>query len=195
MKTVREFREPYRQFTDIETLDTSVTFLKKYNELDFDVYLPTRDMNLQRKFVWDDKQKRELIYSILIGRKLPSFAFVLEGNHKFQIIDGKQRISTIFDFIDGKFPIALEFLEEEIPSGIEPENLDFYPVYYGNLPEDFQLQFDRLMIQYYRFCVPIDGIDQEVFDEFRINWFYFLNHAGTPQEKEHMLKLKPKKKF
>ena len=32
--------------------------------MDWDVYLPTKNLNLQRPFVWTLNQKRELIYSL-----------------------------------------------------------------------------------------------------------------------------------
>lgn len=44
--------------------------------IDFDVFLPTKGMNLQRDFVWNILQKRELIWSILMKRHIPRMAMI-----------------------------------------------------------------------------------------------------------------------
>jgi hypothetical protein len=41
-------------------------------KIDFDVYLPTKGINLQREKVWSLLQKRELIMSILMERFIPN---------------------------------------------------------------------------------------------------------------------------
>jgi hypothetical protein len=52
----------------------------------------------QRLFRWDDYQKSHLIESLLIGVPIPSiFVFELEDG-KWELIDGLQRVSTMFEF-------------------------------------------------------------------------------------------------
>lgn len=65
------------------------------------------DPDFQRGFVWETKQKRELIESILMGIKLPSFYFAeRKEDGKKIVVDGKQRLSTLFDFINNKFSLS-----------------------------------------------------------------------------------------
>ena len=44
--------------------------------IDWDVYLPTKQMNLQRPLVWTLEQKQELIYSIFKGIQLPPISLI-----------------------------------------------------------------------------------------------------------------------
>lgn len=57
----------------------------------------------QRELVWSTRQKCELIESILMGIPLPAFYMREDINGVYIVVDGKQRLSTLFDFIDGKF--------------------------------------------------------------------------------------------
>lgn len=67
----------------------------------------------QREFVWSPKQKSELIESILMGIPLPLFYVKENEDGVYIIVDGKQRLSTMFDFIDNKFPLGkLRILHE-----------------------------------------------------------------------------------
>lgn len=53
----------------------------------------------QRQFRWTDKQKSNLIESILLGIPLPPIFVVQEKDSVWDVIDGLQRLSTIFEFM------------------------------------------------------------------------------------------------
>lgn len=59
----------------------------------------------QRELVWTTKQKCELIESILMGIPLPAFYMREDINGVYIVVDGKQRLSALFDFIDEKFKL------------------------------------------------------------------------------------------
>jgi uncharacterized protein with ParB-like and HNH nuclease domain len=52
----------------------------------------------QREEVWDDDKKQRLIDSILRGWKLPKFYFVKNSDDEYEVVDGQQRLSAIFEF-------------------------------------------------------------------------------------------------
>lgn len=54
----------------------------------------------QRYFRWTSDQKSKLIESILIGLPLPSIFVSQDDNGNWEVVDGMQRLSTIFDFMD-----------------------------------------------------------------------------------------------
>lgn len=65
------------------------------------------DPDFQRESnVWNPKQKSELIESILIGIPLPIFYVKQDKKGNLILIDGRQRLSTIFDYMDNKFPLS-----------------------------------------------------------------------------------------
>jgi hypothetical protein len=56
--------------------------------------------------IWTPKQKSELIESILIGIPLPILYLKEDKEGNWILIDGRQRLSTIFDFMDNKFILS-----------------------------------------------------------------------------------------
>ena len=58
----------------------------------------------QRNFVWDIKRASRLIESILMGIPIPQLFFFEKSNNEFLVIDGQQRLMTIYYFIKSRFP-------------------------------------------------------------------------------------------
>lgn len=65
----------------------------------------------QRAFVWSPTQASRLIESFLMGLPVPGiFVFVQKGaDHKQLVIDGQQRLRSVFSFFDGFFPDGRPF--------------------------------------------------------------------------------------
>ncbi|MBN9335769.1 DUF262 domain-containing protein [Devosia sp.] len=59
------------------------------------------DPDFQRRSAWDSSRRSQLIESLIIGLPIPNIVLAesKEGRGKFIVIDGKQRLSTIFDFM------------------------------------------------------------------------------------------------
>ncbi|AVF48291.1 hypothetical protein CMT89_08515 [Elizabethkingia anophelis] len=73
------------------------------------------DLNpdFQRNLVWNSFQKSRLIESILLRIPLPMFYFAEDEEGNLSVVDGLQRISTIKEFMDNKFPLRnLQYLNE-----------------------------------------------------------------------------------
>lgn len=66
------------------------------------------DPEFQRNFVWDNVKSSNLIESILLKIPIP-IIFTFEDEEKEEVIDGQQRLTAIFSFIDGKYPDGKEF--------------------------------------------------------------------------------------
>lgn len=61
----------------------------------------------QRKRVWSESKQRQLIKSVILNLPLPSFIlFQLPHSAKREVVDGKQRLSALYDYYTGriKFP-------------------------------------------------------------------------------------------
>lgn len=65
--------------------------------------------SFQRQFVWDNQKATRLIESALMEIPLPVVYFAEEENGKKSVIDGQQRLTSFFSFIDGKFPDGKTF--------------------------------------------------------------------------------------
>ena len=175
LPSIKQLRMPY-DFRPQE-LTVFAKFAHQKQLIDFDVHLPSIDRNLQRSKCWSIAQKQELINSIIIGRPIPSLcaiSIVNTGSDKtvdiWQIIDGKQRLTTIFDYMDGQFP--------NIFSG--------KPYFFSELPHDYRKTIENFPL---RFNMIYEPWEKPLTDEFKLNWFMYINHAGTPQDMRHFSEL------
>ncbi|WP_329328446.1 DUF262 domain-containing protein [Streptomyces mirabilis] len=58
----------------------------------------------QRNYVWDRKRASKLIESLIIGLPVPQVFLYEESRNDFLVIDGQQRLLTVFFFAKGRFP-------------------------------------------------------------------------------------------
>lgn len=58
---------------------------------------------LQRKYVWDRPEASRFIDSLLLGLPVPSIFLAQTRDEKLLIIDGFQRIMTVYDYVNGVF--------------------------------------------------------------------------------------------
>ncbi len=77
--------------------------------------------------IWNSKRKSRLIESLLLRIPIPVFYVAADENETWSVVDGLQRISTIYDFVKGNFPLEqLEYLTrfnkyfcEELPRAMQ----------------------------------------------------------------------------
>ena len=69
----------------------------------------------QRELVWKKQTKQLLIDTILRGYDVPKFYWEETHKDQFAVIDGQQRVTTIWDFKEDKFPLSkdAEKIDEE----------------------------------------------------------------------------------
>ena len=58
----------------------------------------------QRNYVWDKKRASKLIESLLIGIPIPQLFLYEQGKNNLLVIDGQQRLLTIYFFKQKRFP-------------------------------------------------------------------------------------------
>lgn len=59
----------------------------------------------QRYFRWGDEQKSNLIESVLINLPIPSIFVSTNNDGKWEVIDGLQRLNTIYSFVENAFEL------------------------------------------------------------------------------------------
>jgi len=106
--------------------------------------------------LWTDKQKSELIESILMGIPIP-IIYLFEDEQGFkQVVDGRQRLSCIFDFLNNEFTLnnlnllkdlnakVFEQITPQFQAKIEDYQLLAYTIEYPT-PEKVKFDiFDRV---------------------------------------------------
>ena len=77
----------------------------KHKEIDL-----APDFQRQRG-IWNDERRSRLIESLLLRIPIPVFYVAADEADTWSVVDGVQRMSTIYDFVTGKFPLKrLEYL-------------------------------------------------------------------------------------
>ena len=131
------------------------------------------DPDFQRNYVWKSKQKSELIESVIMGIPLPLIylAETMEGN--LVIVDGRQRLTTFFDYMDNKF--ALKGLN------ILPQlnGCKFHDLERGEDKRKFAASIEdfQLIMQVIKYPTP-DRVRFDIFDR--------VNRGGTPLNNQEM---------
>jgi hypothetical protein len=110
----------------------------------------------QRGQVWSDDRKQLLIDSILRGWKLPKlyFAKTSDDPDEFDVVDGQQRLSAIFDFFGGELSLSGESAArfgggtyEDLGPNVT-DRFDDFEIEYDEITEatdeELQLFFQRL---------------------------------------------------
>ena len=94
------------------------------------------DSDFQRQDVWKRDRKAELVESVLMGLPLPIFYFNQDKYGKLIVIDGRQRLTALFEYMDQKYPLTkLKVLPEENGKRFS----DLSPLLQGKI-EDYQIQ-------------------------------------------------------
>lgn len=124
----------------------------------------------QRGSVWDDEDKKLLIYSIFNDIEIGKFTFVeipfdeyVKTGFQTEILDGKQRLSALIDFIEGRFD------------------------YEGVLFRDM-CQSDRVKIT--SAPVLVAKLNENTTYKQKLEHFLKVNTFGKPQDKQHIAFIK-----
>lgn len=127
----------------------------------------------QRGWVWTPTQASKLVDSFLLGLPVPSIFVYKESTGKQIVIDGQQRLRTIWGFFDGVLPDGGPFYLR----GVSPQ---WEGKYYENLNESDKLRFRDSILR----VVVVEQIDpKDTTSVYHI--FERLNTGGTgltPQE-------------
>ena len=133
---------------------------------------------IQRKSgMWDAKRKGLLIHSILQNSiySVPTVYFrkdmVADKKYQYSVIDGIQRITTVFDFIDNKFPLT-----EVPPVILDGTSYDVSGKYFSDLEQDCQQEIIRFKLRIEAF-EPEDGDTEEYVNNTIEEVFSRLNSA------------------
>lgn len=111
-KTEETFKQPFNP--EKIRVDQQMLSVKYMLEL-MDEGVIELNPGYQRHRVWkDNKKKSLLIESLMLRIPIPAFYFYENENGMYQVIDGQQRLTTIQEFVKGKFRLSgLEYLGAE----------------------------------------------------------------------------------
>ncbi len=120
--------------------------------------------NFQRHYVWDIKRASKLIESLLIGLPIPQIFLYEQDKNEFLVIDGQQRLMTLYYFVNGVFPRKEK--RSELRKIFEDN---------GNIPENI-LHNDEYFT---KFNLKLDGLSDTQKNKFNGKNYETLNEFQT----------------
>lgn len=130
----------------------------------------------RRANLWDTKRKSRLIESILLRIPLPSFYFREDDDGNFSVVDGLQRLCTIFHFINYSELNRATGVKEKL-TPLRLEGLQYLTAIedkeYSELDRTFQRRINELEIE-------ANVIRASTPKEVMFNVFARLNQGGLP---------------
>jgi rubredoxin len=144
-----------------------VLYTKKVEHSIFELHRQWQlgEMNVQpefqRYYVWSAKQESRLIESIFLNVPIPLVYFAEELDGTFAVIDGQQRLTALFRFIDGKYAIT----------GLEQRS-DLNGKRFADLNRELQRKFEN-------YTLSIVQILKESESDVRFEVFERLNTGAT----------------
>ena len=133
----------------------------------------------QRYYRWSDYQKSRLIESILLGIPIPEIFVAQREDGVWDVVDGLQRLSTIFEFVG-----ILKDKEGNLLEPLELTETKYLPSLKGkkwNVSDNEESSFDltqRLIVKRSRIGVSI--ILRESDEKSKYELFQRLNTGGSP---------------
>ncbi len=110
------------------------------NRIDDGIY--DLEPDFQRDLVWSQERQQKLIDSIIRKWHIPPIHLVkVEGKNKYEVLDGKQRLYSIYNFIKNKTPFYGNFLP-----GIDDFS-DLHLKRFSEFPIDLQHEFEMIPVR------------------------------------------------
>ena len=125
------------------------------------------DPDYQRGYVWDQEDKEKLIDSIFNNIDIGKFVFIHKrysssNEPLYEILDGKQRVTTLCEFYENKFP--------------------YKDRYFNDLSDKDRWHF----LEYGISVAEVEEADKKTI----LKYFLMLNTGGKPMDEKHLNKVK-----
>lgn len=124
------------------------------------------DPDFQRDFIWKKDKQSKLIESVILRIPLPVFYLAEDEEGRVVVVDGLQRLSTFYDFLNDK--LTLDSLEREELNGKR----------FSDLPYKLQNRIEDCNLILYT-------IDSRVPDRAKLDIFDRVN-SGVPLSRQQM---------
>lgn len=169
---------------------------KQIDELGYDIYVDSYPMSLgelnslykdgdinlkadyQRVFKWSDIQKTRLIESFLLGLPIPPIFLYQDENALWEVVDGIQRLSTVFEFFGNLKKPDGEY-EEELTLVSAPKLTYLEGLKYSDFSDELKRSFKKCKLD-------LIIISKKSKKDIKLEVFRRLNGFGTTLNKQEL---------
>lgn len=134
----------------------------------------------QRNYIWDKKRASRFIESLILGLPVPQIFLYQKERNKFLVIDGQQRLLSIYYYIKQRFPLVEKRAELrkvfDLNNGI-PDSILFSDMYF----QDFKLQLSK---SENREKNPLDGLRYNTLGLYKSNFEFMTIRCMAIRQNE-----------
>lgn len=141
-----------------------VSWLKRQNEKG----KLNKNISIQRKEVWDNEKKSNLIVSVMLDIPIESLLFEEAEQKSHNVLDGKQRTLTLCSYVEDGFALSPKIRIKEI------EGQPLAGMKFSSLPEDLQ----NRILDYELFVSVLRPLDAE-----ERGTVFFMRNQAAPLSK------------
>lgn len=173
MKNLEEEIDKNRRKIHTDAYPMSIgELINIYKDGDLDIH-----PEFQRIFRWTDSQKSKLIESILLGIPLPSIFVAQRDDGVWDVVDGLQRLSTIFSFLG-----VYKDENDQILAPLKLTPTEYIPslggVYWEHPDENYTIPTE-VKRTFKREKIDVKIIKKESDEKTKYDLFQRLNTGGT----------------
>lgn len=134
----------------------------------------------QRNYIWDKKRASKFIESLVLGLPIPQIFLYQKERNKFLVIDGQQRLLSVYYFIKQRFPLSEKRAELrkifDMNGGI-PDSILYDDAYF----QDFKLQFAKSEIGEKN---PLNGLRYSTLGIYKSNFEFMTMRCMAIRQNE-----------
>lgn len=119
------------------------------------------EMDCQRDYIWTEDRQQGMWDTLLRGQIIPELHTIRNGMN-YDVIDGKQRITTIMKIISDEIPLIKKYSTEFTKPLLE--EMEVSSIFFSKLP---QILKDRILNTTVRFCEYSDISEEGIMELFR----------------------------
>ena len=164
IKRIEKEEKPFFSITSISTgyIHTTNKYLIEF--IYESLYKKDRintELDCQRGYVWTEERKQGMWDTLLRGHRIPEIHVIRKGM-EYEVIDGKQRLTTIMKILDDEIPFSKVSANKELQPLFDITQKS--KILFSELPEDFK---ERIYNTSLTFAEYSDISDDELITLFR----------------------------
>jgi len=128
----------------------------------------------QREYVWTVRTASKLVESLILNIPIPTMFFHETQSGKLEVVDGKQRLTSIWSFIQGEFPDGSPF---------KLTGLEVYEDLNGKMFTDLHERFQETILDY---PLNVHTISRSSQPDFVFEVFERLNMGATQLNEQEL---------